>query len=292
VGDTVTAGETLATADTSVLQLQLDAAQAAVDAAQAKLDADTAMPTPSDVAAANALLRSAVLAASAANQAVGDTFRQSATSVRGAKKNLHVQGAAYRSARAAGLPSVAVAASARAIALARIALRSARAAAQSNNHRARQSANAARAALANARAAHARAVAPATDGVLAADKSALATANLNLSKAKDAVERASIASPVDGVVALISVMPGAVAANGDAIQVVQSPMQVIAHIPEALVNATTLGQSVAVTVPAANATVDGTIATLSSKPDSASVLPSRTRLRSRSTIRQMVSVRA
>jgi multidrug resistance efflux pump len=268
VGDSVTTGQTLATADTAALQLQLSAAQAAVDAAQAKLNTDTAYPTRNDIANADAALRAAVFAANAARQAVADTFHLDSASVHGAKKNMRIQEAALRSARATGQPPASISAAARAIAMARVALQNAKAGAGASNDRAQQAAGAARAALVLARAAHARAVAPSSDSVLAADQSALASANLNLSKANDALTGAQITSPVDGVVASILISQGAVAGIGDAIQVVQPPMQVIAHVPEALINSIKLGQPMTVTVPASSATVDGTVLTISSKPDS------------------------
>jgi multidrug efflux pump subunit AcrA (membrane-fusion protein) len=269
LGDVVTAGETLATADKSSAQLQVDAAQTALDAAQAKLDADLAKPTQRDTASADSALGIAAQTARAASLAVGDTFRQSRTTLHGAKKNLRLQESGLRAASAAGLPAVAISSSRRAVTLARIALKNSRAGAAASNHRVRQAAIAARLALVAARAAHERAVAPSSDSVIAADRSALAAAQLNLSKATDALNGAQITSPVDGVVTAITITPGAVAGVGDAIQVIESPMEVIAHIPEALINSTVVGQPVTVTVPAAPATIDGTVATVSSKPDSA-----------------------
>jgi len=59
VGDAVTQGETLASLDTTELQIQVEQAQASLDGAQAKLDAVQAGPRPADVAAAQAALNAA-----------------------------------------------------------------------------------------------------------------------------------------------------------------------------------------------------------------------------------------
>lgn len=250
LGDRVEAGQVLATADPSVLQLQLDAAQAAYDLADAKLAKTIAKPTDQERAKADLALAVAQQRLDAAEQSLADTKVQGRAAIDGARKTL---GAAQRRLRVDRsenqLPPV-IAADRSAIAAAEAALANARATANANNSRAQQAVDAARVGLEAATADHAIATAPSAPDLVAADRSAVATAQVNLSRAQDALDGARIVAPVDGTVSLVNLAPGTVAPAGDAIQVQQGPFEVIAQVPEAAIALVAPGQPVLVAVPA------------------------------------------
>jgi HlyD family secretion protein len=73
-GEAVTAGQLLVQLDTSMLDAQIEAAQAAVDLAQAGLDQARAGARPGQIAVAEAQVAQALAARAAASQAVTDTL--------------------------------------------------------------------------------------------------------------------------------------------------------------------------------------------------------------------------
>jgi multidrug efflux pump subunit AcrA (membrane-fusion protein) len=249
-GDRVEAGQVLATADPSLLQLQLDAAQAAYDLADARLAKTVAKPTEQERAKADLALAAAQQRFDAAEQSLADTEVQGRAAIDGARKTLAAAQRRLRVDRSENqLPPV-IAADRSAIAAAEAALANARAAARANTSRAQQAVDAARVGLEAATADHAIATAPSAPDLVAADRSAVATAQVNLSRAQDALDGARIVAPVDGTVSLVTLAPGTVAPVGDAIQVQQGPFEVIAQVPEAMIAQVASGQPALVAVPA------------------------------------------
>ncbi len=262
VGDRVTTGTVLATADSADATLAAQQAQASLDQATAQLADDEAKPTADDRAAAESALtkaqmslddatrslkqtkasnslsltqaRSAVsdaedqLTRDTDNSAASDVLRTDRRSVRDTKRSL----TSTENQNAASLAS------------------------------AKQSVTSAQLALEDAQRTHDTAIAPVDAATIAADKAAVAAAQQTLASAQEALAGTSITAPADGVITSIDLVVGAAAPNGDAIQFQAGPMQVTASFTESDLTALKAGQPAKVTVSAIDADLTGTLSSI------------------------------
>jgi multidrug resistance efflux pump len=268
VGDPVTAGDVLATADVTALDLGVLAAEAAVAVADEKLAKDLARPTDNERAKADAVLGQAQQRLDAAVQTLADTKEQTLASVRGAKSNVDVQDRILRAdTRSNQLPTV-LGADQRALTAARVLWRNAIALGAVNDSRAQQAVDAARLALEAAVVDHDVATSATAPDVLAADRAALATAQLNLAKAQAAAKGGVIVAPVDGVVSNVFIVEGASAQAGDAIQLQQGPMEAVVPISESIIASIAPGQRASIEIPALGVVLTGWVSAVSMSPTS------------------------
>jgi multidrug resistance efflux pump len=269
VGDVVTRGDVLASADNAAALGQMEAARTARDAAQATLERDLARPTADDRARSDASVQQARVAVAAARRAWRDARAQGRATVRAARLAITLAEDAYRQDVRAGAAAPVVAADRRAILTARAALTTAAATARASDHKAADAVRTAGAALRVATVARRAAVAKAAPEVIAADRAALAKAEAALTAAQAALSGTLILAPADGIVSAIALEVGVAAPAGDAIVVREGPLEVIVQVPEAEVTSFTVGQQVTVTVDALGLSVTGSIASVGLAPSSA-----------------------
>jgi multidrug efflux pump subunit AcrA (membrane-fusion protein) len=207
VGDTVTAGQVLATIDDSQLQVQLETAKANLASAQARLDADAAAPTSSTVASARDSVNQATLSLATARQSLADTKAQNAQSTAQAKAALAVARrtlAADKASLPAGDPQLAR--DQAAVDSAVSALSSAKLKATQSQHQAEAQVSSASLGLTTAKHNYTLKVAKTTDAQLAADRASVAAAQQSLNTLEQT--GAAITAAVAGTVTAVNLTVG------------------------------------------------------------------------------------
>ncbi len=262
LGDRVTKGTVLATADAAAAQLQLQQAQASLATAQAQLATDQGKPTADDVAAATSALQKAQMSLDDAKRSEKETRSSNALSLLNAKSSVSdANGQLTRDTNASASSDV--------LRADRVAVRNAgRSLTSTRNQNAASAASAAQnvtsaqLALDDAQRTYATAVAPATADVIAADQAAVAQAQQAVDDAQAQVAGASIVAPADGLIISIDLATGSTAPSGDAIQMEVGPMQVTADFTESDLTALAAGQPASVTVSAIDATLTGALSSI------------------------------
>jgi multidrug efflux pump subunit AcrA (membrane-fusion protein) len=206
-GDKVTAGEVLATIDDASLKVQLQSAQANLDAAKAKLALDQAGATAATVASARDAVNQARLQLSTARQSLTDTYAQNRQSTAQASADLRAAKATLAADRAS-LPASdpQLAKDRTAVTQASNALSAANLKATLSVHQAQNQVSSASLGVTSAEHNYTLKVAPATSAQVASDKAAVSSAQLALTNLQQT--GATITSPIDGTVTIVSLVPG------------------------------------------------------------------------------------
>jgi RND family efflux transporter MFP subunit len=259
IGDTVTKGQHLATADDSTAQLQLTIAQANLAAAEARLASDKAGPTSTSKAAMYDQVKQAQQQLTVAKQSYTDTVNQNKISVSQAKAAVTSAQDQLAADTKAGAPANVLAQDAAAVSNAKQSLTATTARATASNHQAANSVTSATLSLASAKNNYANQIAPATAAQIASDQSAVASAQAQLATAQATVDGAIIIAPADGVVTAVDITEGLVAPSGDAIEVAVAPMEVQATVTETDLTSLKVGQTATVTVAAVGRDIAGTV---------------------------------
>ena len=206
-GDTVTAGEVLATIDDSALQVQLETAQANLEAAQARLATDQAGPTSTTIASAKDAVSQASLQLSTARTSLSDTkaqnslnISQATAAVAAAKATL----AADTATLSPGDPQLAK--DQAAVTSAESALSATTLKATQSLHQAEAQVSSASLGLTAAQHSYTLKIAPATDAQIAADKASVAQAQQALANLQ--ATGATITSPIAGTVTAVNIKVG------------------------------------------------------------------------------------
>lgn len=206
-GDTVSAGQTLATIDDSAQQSQLATAQANLVSAQARLTTDQAGPTSATVASAKDSVKQAELQLATARQSLTDTKAQNALSISQANtavKTAKATLAADKKTLPAGDPQLAK--DAADVASATANLSSTKLKATLSLHQAQSQVNSAALGVTTARHNYALKIVPTTAAVIAADKAAVASAQQALTTLQQ--NGAAITSPTAGTVTAVNIKVG------------------------------------------------------------------------------------
>jgi RND family efflux transporter MFP subunit len=259
VGDAVTVGAVLATADAADAQRQVDLAQARVDAAQAKLDADTGGITDADRQAAQIALDQARQQLTGAEQSRDETINQNRIKVDQARDAVNRADDQLADDKDAGAPRQVLDADRLALRQARDGLELAQAQADASNQQARQQVEAARLAVDSAQNAFESTTSSAAPSVIAADRASLIDAQSALADAQTILAGATLTAPVDGYVAAINIAPGAFAPSGEALRVISRAVEVTADFAEADLPSIRSGQPARVEVSATDETLDATV---------------------------------
>jgi RND family efflux transporter MFP subunit len=260
VGDTVTQGASLATADAADAQLQLSVAQANLASAEAKLATDKAGPTAADKASAYDQVRQANQQLTSARQNLTDTKRQNSVALSQAKSAVSAAKAQLSADQAAGAPATVISADKASVTKAEQDYSSTSARVTASNNQAANQVTSASLSVTAAKNAYQTRIAPATSAQIAADQAQVASAKASLSNAQSAVDGAVIVAPAAGVVTAVDIVPGATAPSGDAIQIAVAPLEVHASVAESDLPSIKVGQPATVAVAAIGRDVDGKVA--------------------------------
>jgi HlyD family secretion protein len=260
VGDNVTAGQTLATADPTDAKLQLQVAQANLDAANSKLSTDRKGPDATTKAAAHDSVTQAETQLSQARQSASDTERQNAVSLSQARSAVVRAEDQLATDKKDGAPAQTISGDKAAITQAEQNVASTEARNTASNHSAENQVTNASHGVTSAIDNYDKAIAPATAAQIATDESAVASAQSSLTVAKTAVSNASIVAPVAGVVTAVNIVAGANAPSGAAITLASADLQVTADFSETDLPSLKVGQAASVTIKAVGGTaVDGVV---------------------------------
>ncbi len=206
-GDTVTAGEVLATIDDSDLRGQLATAQANLVAAEARLATDKAGPTKATKAAARDSVSQASLQLSVARQSLSDTKAKNAQSISQANAALKSAKATLAAdKKAVPVDPNQIAKDQAAVSNAASALSAAKLNATLSLHQAQNQVNSASLGLTAAQHGYNLKIVPTTAAQLAADKAAVAQAQQALSTLQQ--NGATITAPSAGTVTAVNLKVG------------------------------------------------------------------------------------
>ena len=262
LGDLVTKGTVLATADSSDATLTAQQAQATLDQAKATLADDQAKPTPDDRAAAESALAKAQMSLDDATRSLKETKASNSLSLTQARSAVSdAEDQLSRDEDDSAATDI-LRTDRRSVRDAKRSLTSTENQNAASLASAKQSVASAQLALEDAQRTYDDAVAPADAATIAADTAAVASAEQTLANAQRALAGTSITAPSDGVVTSIDLVVGATAPNGDAIQLQAGPMQVTASFTESDLTALKAGQPAKVTVSAIDADLTGTLSSI------------------------------
>lgn len=206
-GDTVTAGEVLATIDDSSLQVQLQVAQANLTAAQARLSLDQAGPTAATIASARDSISQAKLQLSTAQTSLSDTIAQNDQNVAQAQDALtaaQAQLTADTATLAPGDPQLAK--DQQAVDTATANLSATQLKATLSLHQAQAQVSSAQLSVTTAEHNYALKIVPATSAQIASDQASVAQAQQALTTLQQA--GATITAPIAGTVTVVNLKVG------------------------------------------------------------------------------------
>jgi RND family efflux transporter MFP subunit len=259
VGQNVTAGEVLATADTTEAQRNLDLAQANLDAAQARYDADTGGISESDRDQAQIAVDQAEQQLESAKQSRDETARQNDIQLQQARDAVSDAQDKLGDDRDDGVPKSVIKADRDAVASAQDSLDLEKIQVESSNRQAQDQVDSAQLSLDSANNSFESQTSPASDEQIASDKASLLTAQQQLDDAQTQLDGAAITSPVDGTVIAVNVVEGVTYSGGDALEVMSDELEVTADFSESDLPAIALGQSASITISATESELTGTV---------------------------------
>jgi multidrug efflux pump subunit AcrA (membrane-fusion protein) len=251
VGDRVTKGQVLATAQDTAAKLALVSAQATLDSATSKYQIDQ-NPSALTVAQAKNQLSQSYSSYQQAVASRTNTYAQNTLTLNQAQ-------AAFNTAQAnldsdptnVSLQNQLASAEQN---LASVQLK----VSQSNQQAAQQVTNASLSYQA-AQLTYQSKISPASNSTLLADQAQVANAQAAADAAQQAVTGASMVAPADGLIIAVNILPGVNAPSGYAIEISVGPMVATASFAEADITKLKVGQAATVSVTAASTSVVGVL---------------------------------
>jgi macrolide-specific efflux system membrane fusion protein len=262
VGQHVTAGDVLATADTTAADQALVLAQANLAVAQARYDTDAVGTTESERESLRIALDQATQGVTNAISSRDDTIGQN---------NIHLSqsNAALRDAKReladdedAGAPDSVIGADKAAVQQAADALELLEAQVDGQNRRASEQVASARLALQSAQNNYDNQTAPVADSDLVSDQAAVLQAQQAVTDAQATVDAATLRTNADGIVVAVNVVTGALAPNDDAVRVRTLDLVVSADVAESDLPSLAVGQSATVIITATGDQLNGTVSAI------------------------------
>jgi HlyD family secretion protein len=259
VGQRVTKGTTLATADDTAARLALASAQATLASAQSKLTSDQSGPDAVTLAQAKLQVsqawnsyQQAVANQQTTNQQNAMTLSQAQAAVTAAQAQLDADIAASAPQPVIDKDEADLAAAQQNLASTQLKVN------QSNQQAAQQVTNA-KLSYQAAELQYESKTAPATTATVQADQAQVASAQAAVNSAQAAVDGATLAAPADGLIIAVNILPGVNAPSGYAIELSVGPMVATAAFAESDIASLKLGQAATVTVTGAKVSVPGTL---------------------------------
>jgi multidrug efflux pump subunit AcrA (membrane-fusion protein) len=210
VGQTVSAGEVLATIDTTAADAQLNVAKANLTAAQARLTADQQAPTAATVASARDSVNQAKQQLTSAEQNLSDTKAQNTQSIDAADQSVSEAEAKLSADESANpaVPASQISADQTAVTQAKQNLSAAQVRATTSLHQAEQQLSSAQLGVTNAQDQYNLKVAPTPDAQIASDEASVAQAQQSLITAQQTSGGSEIVATNAGTVTAVSIAVG------------------------------------------------------------------------------------
>jgi RND family efflux transporter MFP subunit len=263
LGDRVTAGEVLATADTAAATQTLTLAQADLATAQARLTADVAGPTSADKATAYDQVRQAQQNLSQAKTSQTNTVAQNNLRLAQAKQAVTDAQAQLDADTTAAAPDNVLSADADALQRAKDDLATTQVQVKASNDQAANQVASAKLSLSTAQNSYASRVTGTAAAQIASDQAAVDRAQAAVDDAQHALDQATIKAPADGIVSAVSIVPNVVAPSGAAIELQTDPLEVVASVAETDRPKLKAGQAASLTITALGQTVTGHVVSIS-----------------------------
>ena len=257
-GQTVKAGDVLATADTGDAELTLTVAKANLAAAQARLDTSEKPVSKTTKAKARLGIKQANSQLSQARKTLAQTQASGRLAISQASAAVDDAKQRRKDDRAAGAPASVIDADTAAVKQAKRARATAKRQAASANSQASGQVAAAELGVQSAELAFDAAVNVDTDAAVAADQAAVAQAESAVSDAERTLELATLTAPIDGVISSVTIEPGD-SVSGTVVLLRGTAVEVSASITESNLPKVQVGQSAEVSIPALDLTVTGTV---------------------------------
>jgi HlyD family secretion protein len=259
VGQHVTKGTTLATADATAAQLQLASAQATLASAQSKLATDQGGPDALALAQAkNSLSQSynsysqAIANRNNTNASNALKLSQAEAAVTAAQDQLAADVAASAAQSVIDKDNSTLATAQQNLASTKLSVN------QSNQQASQQVTNASLSYQA-AQLQYQSKTSPAATATIQADQASVASAQATVNSCQAAVTAATLVAPADGLIVAVNLLPGVNAPSGYAIEISVGPMVATAGFAESDVANLKVGQSATVSVTGAKVSVPGTL---------------------------------
>jgi multidrug efflux pump subunit AcrA (membrane-fusion protein) len=260
VGDRVSKGQVLATADAAAAQLALSSAQATLAAAQAKLATDQGGPDALTLAQARNSLSQSYGSYQQAVSNNQSTEAQNALTLQQAQAAVTTDQAQLTTDQAA-TPSdpATVAKDQAALAGAQQSLAATQLKVTQSNQQAAAGVTNASLSYQAASLAYQGKIAPASNATILADQATVATSQEAFNAAQAAVTDSTMIAPSDGLVVAVNILPGVNAPSSYAVEESVGPMVAIASFAEADITKLKVGQAASVTVSAVGTSVPGVL---------------------------------
>ncbi len=259
-GQSVKAGDVLATADTASAELALTVAQANLVSAQARLSSDQHPLTATDKAAAALQVTQANQALSQAKTSRSQTIAQNNLKLSQQQQAITAAKAKYTTDKKdPTVPAAQLSQDQSAITSAEQQLASLKLQVSASNQQATNQVTSATNQLKSAKYAYTTKIAPPSSATIASDKAAVATAQQSVDNAQASLSYSQLLSPVDGVVLAVNITTGVDAPSGSAITVQSNAFQVTASVAEADLPSLKLGQDATVTLTASGLNASGKV---------------------------------
>ena len=213
-GQQVTAGQALATLDTTTLQAALDQAQATLSSAQAKLSADEQGTTPSSLAQAEASVNSAQVSLANATTAYNDTLAVNDASITQSQAQLQQDQTAQQNDCAANANGQQCQSDQVKVNTDQANLASAQSKAQQSDDSAMAQVNTAHVTLQNAQNSLAALQQGATPKQIQQDEAQVQIDQIGVNTAQTNLSGATVTAPVSGMVEAVNVTPGQQVSGG------------------------------------------------------------------------------
>ncbi len=259
VGQKVTKGTTLASADATAAQLQLASAQATLASAQAKLATDQGGPDSISLAQAKNSLSQSSNSYSQAKASRDNTNQQNALTLSQAQAAVTTAQSQLAVDQTNGVPQPQIDKDNAAITQAQQSLAATRLKVDQSNQQAAQQVTNASLSYQSAQLQYQAKVAPAANATILADQAQVASAQTLVNSYQSAVTAATLVAPADGLIIAVNLLPGVNAPSGYAIQISVGPMVATAGFAESDISNLKIGQTATVSVTGAKVSVPGTL---------------------------------
>jgi len=261
VGQRVTKGTTLATADATAAQLQLASAQATLASAQSKLATDQGGPDSVTLAQAKNSLSQSWNSYSQARASLSNTNAQNALTLGQAQAAVTAAQNQLATDQAAS-PPVSVSQIDKdnaAITQAQQSLATTQLKVDQSNQQASQQVTSASLSYQAAQLQYQSKTSPAASSTILADQATVASAQTTVNAYQAAVTGATLVAPADGLIIAVNILPGVNAPSSYAIQISVGPMVATSSFAESDITNLKIGQTATVSVTGAKVSVPGTL---------------------------------
>jgi multidrug efflux pump subunit AcrA (membrane-fusion protein) len=261
VGDVVSAGSVLATADSASAELAVDLAEANLAAAEQQKKDDLKGGTALSRAAVKDQVTAAQTALSNAKASYSNTVAQNNLKLEAARQAVSDANDKRAADREADAPQATIDADTAAVKAAKASLAAVKLQVAAGNRSASNQVTSAKLSLKSAERTYDSATSSADDATLAADDVAIAEAEQALADAEAALAAATLVAPIDGRITAVNVAVGD-DASGTAIELQSTQMAVSLSVTEDDILSIAVGQAATVAISATDATASGTVTSI------------------------------